>query len=234
MPGAARDLVLEQVDTLTSTPQESLGIGLAVALLTALWSASGGVGYLLTAISIAYDEEDTRGFVRRKSLALAMTLATIGFMILVLGLVAAAPAILDAATLPTPLRVLLDIGRWILLALLVSVALAVIYRVAPHRDAPRIRWVSIGSVVATILWLLASLGFSLYVDTFGNYAKTYGSVAGAVVLLLWIWLTTYAVLLGAEINAESEEQTIRDTTTGPEEPLGQRGAVKADSVPPPS
>jgi membrane protein len=92
--------------------------------------------------------------------------------------------------------------------------------------------VSVGAIVATVLWVVASLGFSLYVATFGNYAKTYGSLAGVVVLLLWMWLTAYAVLLGAEINAESEAQTVRDSTTGPERPLGQRGAVKADSVPP--
>jgi membrane protein len=130
-----------------------------------------------------------------------MTLATIGFMILVFGLVAVMPAVFDAASLPTQVRVALDICRWVLLALLISLALAVVYRVAPDRDAPQIRWVSIGAAVATVLWLITSLGFSLYVDSFGNYA-------------------------------ESEEQTARDTTTGSEQPLGRRGAVKADSLPP--
>jgi membrane protein len=192
----------------------------------------GGVGYLLTAINTAYDEEETRGFARRTALALAMTVATIVFMVLVLGLVAAVPAVLDAAATATPVRVLLEAGRWLLLVVLMSIALAIAYRVAPDRETPRIRWVSVGAIVATVLWVVASLGFSLYVATFGNYAKTYGSLAGVVVLLLWMWLTAYAVLLGAEINAESEAQTVRDSTTGPERPLGQRGAVKADSVPP--
>jgi membrane protein len=91
--------------------------------------------------------------------------------------------------------------------------------------------VSVGAVVATVIWLLASIGFSIYSSTFGNYAKTYGVFAGIVVLLFWLWLTSYAILLGAEINAESEQQTMADTTKGKEEPLGQRGAVKADSVP---
>jgi membrane protein len=119
----------------------------------------------------------------------------------------------------------------VLLALVV-VALALIYRVAPDRDAPKMRWVSAGAIVATVIWLAASIGFSIYASTFGNYAKTYGVFAGIVVLLFWLWLTMYAILLGAEINAEAEGQTIADTTKGPEEPLGERGAVKADSIPP--
>ena len=118
-----------------------------------------------------------------------------------------------------------------LVAVLVAAALAVLYRVAPDRDAPKMRWVSVGAVAATVLWLLASLGFSLYVANFGSYAKTYGAIAGIVVMLMWLWITAYAILLGAEINAESEQQTVQDTTRGPEAPLGQRDAVKADSLP---
>ena len=117
------------------------------------------------------------------------------------------------------------------MVVLVAIALAIIYRLGPDRDAPRMRWVSVGAIVATVIWLVASIGFSIYTATFGNYAKTYGVFAGIVVLLFWLWLTMYAILLGAEINAESEQQTVADTTKGPEEPLGERGAVKADSVP---
>lgn len=118
-----------------------------------------------------------------------------------------------------------------LLVVLVAGALAVLYRLAPDRDAPKLRWVSVGAAVATLLWLVASVGFSLYVSTFGNYAKTYGVFAGIVVLLMWLWITSYAVLLGAEINAEAEQQTARDTTKGPAKPMGERDAVKADSGP---
>lgn len=121
--------------------------------------------------------------------------------------------------------------RVVLALVLITVALAIIYRFAPDRDAPRLRWVSAGAVVATVIWLVASIGFSVYVETFGNYAKTYGSLAAVVVLMLWLWITAYAILLGAEINAESEQQTIKDSTTGEPQPLGERGAVKADSVP---
>ena len=232
MPKAAAQVLTRQINALTNTPGQSLGIGLVITLALALWSASGGVGNLMTAVNLAYDEEETRGFIKRKALALGLTLAAIVFMLLAIGLVVVAPAVMDAVGLSTIFRTLFEVGRWILVAVLVSVALAVLYRIAPDRDSAQIRWVSVGAVVATVLWLIASLGFSLYVDNFGNYNKTYGSLAAVVVLLLWLWITSYAVLFGAEINAESEEQTARDTTTGPEHPLGERGAVKADSLPP--
>jgi membrane protein len=229
MPPSARDLLLQQVDALTSAPQQSLGIGFAIAVATALWSASGGVGYLITAVNMAYDEDETRGFIHRKLLALGMTLGAIVFVLLAIGLFALGAAI--ANDVATPVRIVLEVVRFVLAIVLITVALAVIYRVAPDRDAPRLRWVSIGAVVATVIWLVASIGFSVYVATFGSYAKTYGSLAAVVVLMLWLWITAYAILLGAEINAESEQQTARDTTKGDPRPLGERGAVKADSVP---
>jgi membrane protein len=108
--------------------------------------------------------------------------------------------------------------------------LAVLYKVAPHRENPMFRWVTWGAVVATIIWLIGSAGFSYYVDNFGNYNKTYGALAGVIVLNLWLFLTNFTVLLGAEINSEMEHQTRKDTTTGPSRPLGQRDATKADHV----
>ncbi|WP_238164536.1 YihY/virulence factor BrkB family protein [Kribbella pittospori] len=212
MPASGRDLLLQQIDAFTSAPRQGLGIGLAIAVVVALWTASGGVGYLLTAVNLAYDAEETRGFVRRKGLALSMTLGAIVFVLLAIALFSLGAAI--GAELSAPLRIVLGVVRLLLAIVLITVALAVIYRLGPDRDAPRMRWVSVGAVVATVIWLIASIGFSLYVETFGNYAKTYGSLAAVVVLMLWLWLTAYAVLLGAEINAESEEQTVHDTTKG--------------------
>jgi membrane protein len=123
-----------------------------------------------------------------------------------------------------------SIVRWVVLALLVLVALAVVYRFAPDRANPRWRWVSGGAVVALLLWLLGSIGFSWYVDKFGNYNQTYGALAAVIILLLWLYLSAFAVLLGAELDAETERQTARDTTTGPERPLGQRNAEVADTL----
>jgi membrane protein len=138
--------------------------------------------------------------------------------------------VLDALRLGLVGTVIAQVVRWGLLVLLVIVALATIYRIGPDRDAPKIRWVSTGSVVAAVLWIIGSVGFSLYVNNFGSYNKTYGALAGVVVLLLWLYLTSYIVLLGAEINAESERQTARDTTRGEPAPMGRRRAVAADEV----
>lgn len=231
LPSDAQSVVTGQVDALTATPQQALGLGLVIALALALWSASGGVGYLISAVNLAYDEEESRGFLRLKSLSLLLTLGAIVFAVVGIGLVGVAPAVFDSLGLSSLGRVLAEIVRWLLLLGLFTVALAVIYRVAPNRDAPRFAWVSTGAAVATVIWLVASVAFSLYVDNFGSYSETYGSLAAVVVLMLWLWITCYIVLLGAEINAESEAQTATDTTQGPPEPLGERGAVKADTSP---
>jgi membrane protein len=231
LPSDAASLLTTQLEAITSTSSRSLGLGLLVSLVLALWSASGGVGNILTAINIAYDEEETRGFVKRKGLSLLLTVAAITFLVVAISLVAVAPALLDNLVDAGPLRWGLEALRWLGLVVAMSVALAVLYRIAPDRDDPEFKWVSVGAVVSTVVWLLASLGFSFYVDNFGSYNKTYGALAGVVVLLLWLWLTMYVVLLGAEINAEAEQQTVKDTTVGPDKPLGQRDAVKADSLP---
>ena len=229
LPQDATKLITDQL-TLASSRQTGASIGLVVSILLALWSASGGMSNLMTAISTAYDEEQKRSFIKKRLLALGLTIGAIVFMVIMLALVAVFPALANLID-NTVIRVLLTIVRWVLVAVLVAAALAVLYRVAPDRDAPKMRWVSTGAIVATVLWLLASAGFSLYVANFGSYAKTYGAIAGIVVMLMWLWITAYAILLGAEINAESEQQTVRDTTKGPEAPLGEREAVKADTLP---
>lgn len=231
LPPGAGDLIKGQLTSLTSTPQQSLGFGLIVSILLALWSASGGVGQLMTAVNSAYDEQQTRSFIKKRALALAMTLAAIVFMVIMIALVAVAPVVFNLVP-SGPIRWLLQAARWVLLIALVSVALAVLYRVAPERDAPKMKWVSVGAGLATLVWVIASVGFTFYVSSFGSYAKTYGALAGVIVLLLWLWITCYAILLGAEINAEAEQQTAADTTKGQPEPMGQRNAVKADSSPP--
>jgi membrane protein len=119
----------------------------------------------------------------------------------------------------------------VLLLAVFAGSLAILYRVAPDRDAPRFAWVSLGAVVVTIVWALVSVGFAVYVDNFGSYDKTYGAIAGVIVLMLWLYLTCYLVLLGAEINSETEHQTAQDTTTGEPRPMGDRDATVADTLP---
>jgi membrane protein len=230
LPEEARKIITDQV-TAQASRRTALGIGLIISVAIALWSASAGVSNLLTAVNVAYDEEEKRGFVKKRLLSLGLTLAAIVFMVIIISLVAVLPPLLQAVLGPGALTWILQIVGWLIMVVLVAVALAILYRLGPDRDAPRMKWVSVGAVVATIIWLIASIGFSIYTATFGNYAKTYGVFAGIVVLLFWLWLTMYAILLGAEINAEAEQQTIADTTKGEEQPLGERGAIKADSVP---
>ncbi len=230
LPEQAQPILLDQLQSVASASNGALGFSLVISLLAALWSASSGTGNLLKAINIAYDEDESRGFLKVRGIALALTLGAIVFMLLTLALVAVVPVVLDALPLGTLGTVLAQVLRWVLLVVLVVVALAVTYRVAPDRDLPRFAWVSTGSLVATVLWIIGSIAFSLYVNNFGSYNKTYGAIAGVVVLMLWLYLTSYIVLLGAEINAESERQTRADTTRGASAPMGERGAAAADEL----
>ena len=229
IPADIRQTLSDQI-TLASG-NGAAGFGAVVAILVALFSASGGMGNLMTAINLAYDEEETRGLVKKRLIALALTLGAIVFLLIVVALVAVLPIVLQVLGTSLVATIVVQVVRWVLIVVVISVALAVLYRVAPDRDAPKLRWVSVGALIATVLWIVASVGFSVYVSQFANYAKTYGAIGSIVILLLWLFITSYAILLGAEINAESEQQTIKDTTRGAPQPLGDRDAVKADSVP---
>jgi membrane protein len=230
LPETAQPLLRDQIVSLTQTPSGALSFSLIVSILLALWSASSGTSSLMTGINIAYDEKESRNFLKLRGTALLLTLGAIVFVLLTLALVAIVPAVLNALQLGTFINLIVQIVRWVLLIVLIIAALAVVYRLAPDRDAPQFKWTSVGALVAGVLWVLASLGFSLYVNNFGSYNKTYGALAGVVVLLLWLYLTSYIILLGAEINAESEKQTKQDTTTGPPVPMGERRAEAADTV----
>ena len=230
LPSAAQELLSTQVEQLAGQQSSALGFAAIASILVALWSASKGVGNMMTAINLAYDEEDRRGFVKQKALALLLTIGAIVFVLVAVALIAVAPVVLDMLGLGAFATVLIQIGRWALLVVAVMAALAVLYRLAPQRDAPQFTWVTVGAVIATVLWILASVGFSLYVSL-GGYGESYGALAGVVVLLFWLWISSFAILLGAEANAEAEQQTAKDTTRGPERPIGERDAVKADTAP---
>src|SRR3954464_2212856 len=233
LPNAAADLIGQQLKDITSNSGGALTFGLIVPILLALWSASSGVGNLITAVNIAYDEVETRNFVKLKLLSLALTLAAIVFVLVTIGLVAVVPAVLNALPRGIVGTILAQVIRWVLLLAVMAGSLAVLYRVAPDRDAPRFRWVSLGSIVVTVVWAGVSLLFSLYVNNFGSYDKTYGTIAGVIVLMLWLYLTCFLVLLGAEINSEAEHQTAHDTTEGEPQPMGKRDATMADELPDP-
>jgi membrane protein len=233
LPDAAAEIIEEQLNAIVANSGSALTFGLIISILAALWSASGGVGNLITAVNLAYDEVETRNFVKLKLMSLGLVLASIVFVLITFGLVAVVPAVLDALPLGVVGTILAQVVRWVLLLAVFAGALAVLYRVAPDRDAPRFTWVSLGAVVVTVVWAIVSVGFSLYVDNFGSYDKTYGAIAGVIVLMLWLYLTCYLVLFGAEINSEAEHQTAHDTTEGEPQPMGARDAKMADSLPDP-
>jgi membrane protein len=230
LPETARPIITDQLDAVAASSGGALGVGLVVSLLAALWSASTGTMNLIKATNLAYDEEESRGFLKLRGTALVLTLVAVVFVLIAVALVAVLPALFDALGLSGVGLVVAQVVRWVILVGLVTAGLAVVYRVAPDRDAPRFAWVSPGALVATLLWIAGSVVFSLYANNFGSYNKTYGALAGVIVLMLWLYLTSYIVLLGAEVNAESERQTAHDTTRGAPEPMGSRDAQAADTV----
>jgi membrane protein len=231
-PTEVRDLVKEQLAAAAERERGQAVFAIVIGTLLALWSASAGVQHLIQALNTAYDEDETRGYVKTRSLALVLAIAAMAFLVVTIGVIAVVPAALAETALGEPARVAISILRWPALALAMVVALGLVYRVAPDREDPQWRWVGIGSITATVLWLVGSGLFSLYAANFGKYEDTYGALAGIVVVMLWLFLTAYVVVLGAELNAESERQTVRDTTTGRSRPLGMRGAEAADTVGP--
>ncbi len=231
LPGGAAELLDQQMQQVAASESSTLGVALVISVLLALWSASGGMAGLIEGINAAYDEVDRRKFPVKRGLALLLTFAGIIGLLVTVGLIAVLPAALETFGLGRVGELAIRIGTWPALALLAMAALAGLYKLAPDRDQPRVRWVSWGAVIATTLWLLGSAVFTLYVENFGNFGETYGTFAGIIILMLWLMLTSFIVLLGAEINAEIERQTARDTTVGAPEPLGERGAEAADTTP---
>jgi membrane protein len=221
-------IVGTQLEQVTSGAGGALGLATVIGILTALWSASSGMKALITGVNLAYDESEGRKFVKLRGLAILLTLGAMVLMAVALTLIVAFPALADSW--PTVLRWTVGVLRWVLLAVLLIAGLAVLYRYAPDRDEPRWTWVSWGSAVATVLWILASIGFSIYANSFGNYNKTYGALAGVIILMFWLYLTAVIVLVGAELNTEMELQTAKDTTAGPTRPMGDREAHAADHV----
>ena len=230
LPGEAANLIGQQLSEVASMERTSLGVGSIVALLLALWTASAGMRTLMNALNVAYHEKETRGTVKLYATSLLLTLGAVLGAIAAIITVVAIPAILGFLNLGEGLANLLAYGRWPALAFLVLLGLAIVYRYGPDREKPQWRWVSWGAVTATVLWIIASVLFSVYVSQFGNYNKTYGSLGDVIILMTWFLLTAYIFLIGAELNAETERQTRKDTTDARGRPLGRRGAHAADTV----
>ena len=230
LPHDAAAIIQAQLEALARPRAHTLGIAAIVSLIVSIYYSSQGVSALMSATNIAYREEERRGFVTRILVAFGFAMGAVAGFVLMLLLTVAVPLGLQHLPLPSFMSEAALALRWILLWICAALGLAIVYRYAPSRQNPRWRWVSWGSVVAATLWLVSSVLFSLYVRDFGSYGKTYGALGGVIVLIMWFYLQSLAVVIGAEFNAETEHQTAVDTTRGPPAPMGERGAYMADTL----
>jgi membrane protein len=237
LPAPAYALISERIHTLVSQSGGTLTISLIISLLIALWSSSAGTKSMLAALNIAYDERETRSFLRYQVTALGMTFGAILGAALTVALLVFLPALLDfvpthfgMAVVEAQTQTLIRIGGPVLMVLFVAAAFSTLYRFGPARQEARWHWITPGALVSTVLWLIASWGFSYYVGHVASYDATYGPLGAVVGIMMWFFVTAYVVLLGAELNAELELQTAQDSTTGEPRPMGDRGAFVADHV----
>ena len=233
VPAGALDLLREEITRIAGRSDGRLTFGFLIGLGIALWSANAGMKAIFDALNIIYDEQEKRGIIWLNVVSLFFTLCAIAGMLIAVSAVVVFPLILAAfgwSSLDAPW--LIGILRWPVMFGLVILALAVLYRYGPNRRRAKWRWISVGSVFAAFSWMLVSLLFSWYLANFANYNATYGALGAVVGLMMWMWLSTIVVLVGAELNSETERQTAIDSTTGMEKPLGARGAVVADTVGP--
>jgi len=230
MPGGALEIVGEQVSRISSQGGGALSFGFIFGLLLSLWSANAGMKAVFDALNIVYDEEEKRSFIKLNIQSLTFTLGAIAFLITAMTGIVVLPIVLNFIGLGGGFEWLLSLARWPILLIGVVFGLSLIYRYGPSRDKAEWKWVTPGGIVAAVLWLGGSMLFSWYVSNFGSYNETYGSLGAVIGFMTWIWLSTVVVLLGAEINAEMEHQTAKDTTEGTHQPMGVRGAQMADTV----
>ncbi|WP_132254765.1 YihY/virulence factor BrkB family protein [Methylobacterium segetis] len=229
LPQGAIEIVGEQVKRIASKGGGTLGVTFFTSLVLSLWSANAAMKAMFDALNVVYEEEEKRSFVMLNLRSLTFTGGALLFIIFALTSIVVLPVVFAYVGISDSAW-FIALLRWPALLLVLLAGLSVLYRYGPSREHARWRWVGTGSLVACILWLAASLLFSWYVANFGNYNETYGSLGAVIGFMTWIWISATIVLLGGEINAEMEHQTVRDTTTGPELPLGAREARMADSV----
>jgi membrane protein len=232
VPTTTLDMLRDEITRIAAKSDGRLTFGFAIGLALALWSANAGMKAIFDALNIIYDESEKRSFLRLNAMSLFFTCCGIGAALLVVGFVVVFPLILAAFDLSSFDQPIIALLRWPLLFVLILAALAVLYRYGPSRRRARWRWISVGSLFATTGWLLVSSLFSWYLGNFANYNATYGALGAVVGLMMWMWLCTTVVLIGAVINSEIEHQTSCDSTVGGPRPLGTRGAVMADTVGP--
>jgi membrane protein len=230
LPDEVRPVIVDQLRSITAASTELDTVRGLTALAIALWTATAATTSLIDALTVAYQETETRTFRRR--VGLALSIVVLGALLV--GAVIAAAGRISRATADTPtmVRAVLPWVTWVALAALMAVLVSVLYRVAPDRKQAQWRWISWGSLCSTLTWVGTSAVLFAYVQRLGTYHATYGSLAGVAISMFWLWVTVLLVVVGGALNGEAERQTVADSTIGPDRPLGEREAVVADSAPP--
>lgn len=230
LPPDAFSIVDDQIRRVVAQGQGELGVKFVLGLLFSLWSVNSGMKGLIDGLNVAYEEEEKRSFLTLNFLSLGMTLASLLSIIVLIAVVAALPAVFDATLNSHAAVVGLNILRWPLMLALFVVGLSLLYRLGPSHQHAKWRGISPGAAFAALAIIFISLALSWYLSNLADYNKTYGSLGAVIGLLIWMWLCACSILIGAELNAEMEHQTAKDTTTGAPKPMGSRGSEMADTI----
>jgi membrane protein len=231
VPGELLDVVREQTHRIASQGAESLSLTFIGALVFSLWSANAGMKALFDALNVIYEESEKRGFVRLNIASLFFTAALMALALLNTAAIVVITPVIARLKINHLVAQALSASKWLFLFLAATLVLSALYRFGPSRRPAKWRWLSVGSVAGALSWLTGSAAFSWYLAHFAKYGVTYGSLGAAIGLMMWLWVTAIAILLGGQLNAEIEHQTARDSTVGDmERPLGRRGATMADTV----
>lgn len=231
LPGEVITVINEQVASFAARDAK-LSFGLAISLAVALWTGSRGMNALIFAVTRAYREDEERAFLRSVLMSFAGTVGAF----LVISVIVVAVTLIPVAALVLPFPESREVAvlwlRWPVVAAVLAGAVLLLYRFAPNRRSPRARWVIPGALVATLLWLVVSMALSFFVENFGSYNATFGSIAAAAIFMLWLYASAMVLVSGARLNAELEWRTQHDTTVGPYRPMGEREAYVADTLAP--
>lgn len=230
LPGGAMQLIEEQLKRLVGQDDAALGLAFVISVGLALWSTNAGMKAIFDAMNVAYDEQETRSFIVLTLKSMLFTLAFVIGSIAIVGVVLILPVVLNFLFLGQSTEMLIRVASYAIMFVLFAFAIAAVYRWGPDRDRAKWRWITPGAIFATVVIAAASFGFSWYVANFGSYNATYGSLGAIIGFITWIWISMIILIMGAELNAESERQTKRDSTTGAREPMGARGAYAADNL----
>lgn len=230
LPSGGMQIIETQLDALASQDVSALSFGFIAGLLIALWSANSGIKTLFDALNVVYAEKEKRGFVKLNLMSALFTLGGLvaaGALIFSVGVV---PAIIAFVGLGQQADLMISLLRWPALMVVIGIGILLIYRFGPSREPAQWRWLIPGAVLATAIWIVASIAFSFYLQNFADYNATYGSLGAVIGFMTWTWISVMILLIGAQLNADIEHQTVNDTTTGSEMKMGERGAVMADTV----